>query len=230
MRQRSGPACVLALALACCSPGDPRTAPAAAPPPVEMEVQPVASAAAPSSTPEGPAPAPAAPSSSTPVAATGQYLSWKVPDAWPRGDITAQMKIVVYLVPRVAPDGADAVVQQWGEASAYPAAADEQIEDWKKQFGGRPKAIERAEKELGGRRVTFVSLRGRHSASAIPGVRDGVEKDGQAVLGAIVEVPHRTRSAYFAMKAAVFEIAGPEKTVLSARAELEKVVATISLE
>jgi hypothetical protein len=137
-------------------------------------------------------------------------ITWKVPSRWKEMPNTSSMRIATYRVPRAAGDNADAdvsVMQAGG-------SVDSNVERWVGQFGPEAKAKSKtSKKKIGNFDVTVVEAEGTYG-----GGMGGKAEENAGLLGAIVETPDMPH---------FFKITGPKKTVQSARAELDELLASI---
>jgi hypothetical protein len=137
-------------------------------------------------------------------------ITWKVPSRWKEMPNTSSMRMATYRVPRAAGDNADAdvsVMQAGG-------SVDSNVERWVGQFGPEAKAKSKtSKKKIGNFDVTVVEAEGTYG-----GGMGGKAEENAGLLGAIVETPDMPH---------FFKITGPKKTVQSARAELDELLASI---
>ncbi len=141
-------------------------------------------------------------------------VAFDAPAAWPKAENASPMRKATYRIPRVAPDGED------GELSVTQAggSVDQNVARWAGQFAVKAADVKREVKRAGELRVTVVEMHGAYTGMAMPGASgDGAKgpKPGFALLGAIVETSPPT----------FFKLTGPEKTVMAARPEFDKLVA-----
>ncbi len=154
----------------------------------------------------GAAPPPAA-------AAPETTLAWKVPARWQTAANPSSMRIATYHVPHAPGDEADADVSVTQAGGTVEANADR----WIGQFGpDAKKNAKQTTKTIAGFEVTIVEVEGAYNG----GMSEAKAPAGKAaLLGAIVATPGMPH---------FFKITGPAKTVSSARAELEALLASIS--
>ncbi len=158
--------------------------------------------------PNAPPPAMGAPGASASGRATS--LGWKVPARWQVMPNTSSMRIATYRVPRTSGDAADADVSVTQAGGAVAA----NVERWIGQFDAEgQKTAKQSTRKIGGFDVTVVEVAGTYSG----GMSGGAEK-GWALLGAIVATPDMPH---------FFKITGPAKTVESAKAELDTLLASL---
>jgi hypothetical protein len=133
-------------------------------------------------------------------------IAWDVPSAW-KSEPASGMRKATYKI-----DDAEMSVTQVG------GGVDANVERWASQFPESKSSLKRSEKKMGPLKVTVVELRGRFTGGGMPGMAPAEPKSGYALLGAIVEGPD---PPYF------FKLIGPEKTVDGARADFDKLVASV---
>jgi hypothetical protein len=137
-------------------------------------------------------------------------LKWTVPARWQQMPNTSSMRLATYRIPRAAGDNAD------GDVSVMQAGGGigPNVDRWIGQFGPDAKATSKTtKKKVNGLDVTIVEAEGTY------GGMGGKAEPNSGLLGAIVEtadMPH------------FFKITGPKKTVQSARAELDALLASMS--
>lgn len=162
----------------------------------------------------------ATPPGSMPPAASAPEttLVWKVPPRWQTAANPSSMRIATYHVPRAPGDDADAdvsVTQAGGTVEAN-------VDRWIGQFGPEAKKnAKQTTRKIAGFDVTIVEVEGAYNGGMSgTGMSDPKAPVGKAaLLGAIVATPGMPH---------FFKITGPSKTVLSARAELDALLASIS--
>jgi hypothetical protein len=130
-----------------------------------------------------------------------QYLSFDLPAGWKREQQIKTSPIVV------SGEGGPAHFKDWGGG----APAVEQVKRWSDSHPGEKKL---SETKVAGFPVTRLELR---------------RKDGSMLLGAVVDSKTYSRGAY-KQGTHVFELFGPEKTVLAARGDFDKMLESIRLE
>ena len=148
-----------------------------------------------------------------PAEAPETTLTWKVPTRWQTAANPSSMRIATYHVPHAPGDEADAdvsVTQAGGTVQAN-------IDRWIGQFGPEAKkTAKQTTRTIAGFEVTVVEVEGAYNG----GMSDSKAPAGKAaLLGAIVATPGMPH---------FFKITGPAKTVTSARAELDALLASIS--
>jgi len=153
-----------------------------------------------------------------PAAAPDTTLVWKVPARWQTAANPSSMRIATYHVPHAPGDEADAdvsVTQAGGTVEAN-------VDRWIGQFGPEAKKnAKQTTRTIAGFEVTIVEVEGAYNGGMAPaGMSDPKAPVGKAaLLGAIVATPGMPH---------FFKITGPAKTVFSARAELDALLASIS--
>lgn len=144
-------------------------------------------------------------------AAAPATITWKVPPRWKEIPNTSSMRIATYRVPHAAGEETDAdvsVMQAGGSVESN-------VERWIGQFGPEAKSKSKsAKKKIGQFEVTIVEAEGTYG-----GMGGGKAEENAALLGAIVETPDMPH---------FFKITGSKKTVQSARAELDALLASIA--
>ena len=139
-------------------------------------------------------------------------ITWKVPPRWKEMPNTSSMRLATYRVPRAAGDDADAdvsVMQAGGTVQSN-------VDRWIGQFGAEAKAKSKTtKKKIANFEVTIVEAEGTYGG----GMGGGKAEENAGLLGAIVETPDMPH---------FFKITGPKKTVQSARAELDSLLASIA--
>ena len=144
-------------------------------------------------------------------------LAWDVPSAWTTVPNKSAMRRATYKIP-AQPGDPDEVEMGVSRAGG---SIDANIDRWKEQMKGSPAGFpKREDVKVGSLKVTIVENRGAYSAgNMMPGgAPDPGPKSGWAMLAAIVEVG---QAPYF------FKVTGPEKSVVAARADFDKLVGSI---
>ena len=138
--------------------------------------------------------------------------TWALPASWREvvPDAGLMMKRAPeWALPRAKDDRADAML------SAYGVPENATVEEgWTNSFPDGP--LRFSEEAVLGQAVTIVEGKGSYSRGHATG---DAGKKGYALLGAVVKLnrPFRTMGAYTLCTKFVFEVIGPEKTVLAAR-------------
>lgn len=157
-----------------------------------------------------PKPAPAA-------AQAGEDLAWDAPPRFESAPNPNAMRKATYKIKRVEGDPEDAELS----VSRAGGSVEANITRWIGQFSERSGEPKRHELNVGGIKVTVVEIRGTFSGSGMPGMPAAAPKPNQAMLGAIAEMP--SGESWF------FKMTGPEKTVLAARDDFDKLVNSLRL-
>jgi hypothetical protein len=147
------------------------------------------------------------------AAAGPKEVVWDTPSAWLRADNPSPMRKATYKVAKAEgdPEDAELAVSQAG------GGVDANVERWSKQFEkGASDTTRREERKVGELKVTIVELTGTF-ASGMPGA-DTTPKTDWAMLGAIIETQPQTT---------FFKLTGPKKTVMAAKADFDKLVASL---
>ena len=126
-------------------------------------------------------------------------LRLSAPEKWVRKQPRSTMLVAEFALPKAEGDAQD------GRLTVMSAGGtiEENIDRWRKQFGGKPEKETKDEVELGGVTVTVVDFTGKYSDQAGP-FAPGVEREGYRMLGAIIPV----KGQLYFVKAY-----GPEKTM-----------------
>lgn len=172
-----------------------------------------------------PEPAPSAPALTPPASTPGPAaarppatpsgpsdVAYDAPAGWQKVDHPSPMRKATYKISRAEGDSEDAemsVTQAGGNVSMN-------VDRWVGQFQDRgPGSDKRTEKKVGDLEVTIVEVRGTFTGMAMPGAAPVPPKPSYALLGAIVKT---TPNSTF------FKLTGPEKTVMAAKADFDKLV------
>jgi len=163
----------------------------------------------PKSTTEAAAPAPGR--SAAPSAPAGPTdLAWDAPAAWQKSDNPSSMRKATYKIPKAPGDPEDAELS----VSQAGGTVEMNVKRWEAQFDEKRGETQRDPRTIGDLKVTVIEVHGKFTGSGMPGAPPGPAKPGYALLGAIVE----TRPPHF------FKLTGPEKTVLAAKPDFDKMV------
>jgi len=138
-------------------------------------------------------------------------LAWDPPAAWTVAANPSSMRRATYKITKAKGDAEDAEVS----VSQAGGALDANLDRWSHQFKDAPTPKTEA-RTVSGLRVTIVEIKGTWNGSGMPGAPAAGPKDHYMMLSAIVE----TETPFF------FKAVGPEKTVLAARADFDKMVAS----
>ncbi len=190
-----------ALPFACDKPSEP----APATPPARSAAAPAPDAKAPAPHPTSAAPAPAP--------RGHEALAWTKPDAWTEAPNPSPMRKATYKIAKAAGDSEDAECS----VSLAGGSPDANVQRWEGQFGGAKAKLDK--KTVNSVEVTIVELEGTFGAGPMMG-GSGEPKPDYAMLSAIAAVD--AGQAYF------FKVTGPKKTVLAARADFDKLVASFA--
>lgn len=147
------------------------------------------------------------------AAAGPKEVVWDTPSTWLRAENPSPMRKATYKVAKADgdPEDAELAISQAG------GGVDANVERWSKQFEkGASDTTRREERTVGELKVTIVELTGTF-ASGMPGA-DTSPKTDWAMLGAIVETQPQTT---------FFKLTGPKKTVMAAKADFDKLVASL---
>jgi hypothetical protein len=163
------------------------------------------------------APASTSASSASPSAATPRRpsdVAWDAPPSFVKADNPSPMRKATYHVKAAPGDAEDAELS----VSQAGGTVDMNIKRWAGQFEQKPGAGPKSEPRLvGDFKVTVVEMHGTWSGSGMPGTPAGPPKPGYALLGAIVDTSTPT----------FFKLTGPEKTVMAAKADFDKLVQSL---
>jgi hypothetical protein len=173
----------------------------------------------PSSTrgPASSAPGPASPMNTAPARATPPSgpagpaeVGYDAPGAWTRAPKPGPMRKATFYVPRVPGDPEE------GEMSVSQAggSVDQNIARWALQLDRKLGDVKRTPRIVNGVAVTVVEIHGDYLGMSMPGAPPPVKKPGFALLGAIAETSPPT----------FFKLLGPEKTVVAAQRDFDKLV------
>ncbi|MBS2013670.1 MAG: hypothetical protein JST00_12320 [Deltaproteobacteria bacterium] len=160
------------------------------------------------SLPPGHAPIDGVPDMAMAPAQEAASISWTAPARWKQMPNTSSMRLATYKIP--GPDGdAEVSVSQAGGSIEANATR------WIGQFDAEAqRTAKKTTKKVAGFEVTIVEVQGNYSGGM--GGAGGGPHVG--LLGAIVATPGMPH---------FFKITGPEKTVASARAELDALLASL---
>lgn len=140
-------------------------------------------------------------------------VAYEAPAAWTKAGNPSPMRKATFHVPRAAGDPED------GELSVSQAGGsiDQNVQRWAGQFGRQLGDVKRADRSAAGLRVTVVQILGPYTGMAMPGGAATGAKPGYALLGAIVETSPPT----------FFKLIGPERTVMAAQPDFDKLIASL---
>jgi hypothetical protein len=140
-------------------------------------------------------------------------VTWDPPASWTKADKPGPMRKATYTVPRAPGDAED------GELSVSQAGGtvDQNVARWAGQLERRPEDAKRISRTVNGLRVTVVEIHGDYAGMTMPGAPASTKKPGWALLGAIVETSPPT----------FFKLTGPDKTLMLARPDFDKLVESL---
>jgi len=162
---------------------------------------------------EEPSPVSSADPSAPKSALQPAEVAYQTPPAWSKAENPSPLRKATFHVPRAAGDAED------GELSVSQAGGsiDQNLQRWAGQLGHRLEDVKREHKSPSGLRVTVVQIHGPYKGMAMPGAPAQETKPAYALLGAIVETAPPT----------FFKLTGPERTVMAARPDFDKLVASL---
>jgi hypothetical protein len=140
-------------------------------------------------------------------------VAYEAPPAWSKAENPSPLRKATFRIPRAAGDAED------GELSVSQAGGsiDQNLERWAGQLGHRLRDVKRDHRSPSGLRVTVVQIHGPYKGMAMPGGPAPETKPAYALLGAIVETAPPT----------FFKLTGPERTVMAALPDFDKLVASL---
>lgn len=148
-----------------------------------------------------------------PASGAPKEVVWDTPSGWIRAENPSPMRKATYKITKADGDSEDAELS----VSQAGGGVDANVERWSKQFEkGASDTTRREERKVGDLSVTVVELTGTF-ASGMPG-QDTSAKTDWAMLGAIIETQPQTT---------FFKLTGPKKTVMAAKADFDKLVASL---
>lgn len=114
------------------------------------------------------------------------------PAGWTAVPVTSSMRTAQFKLPAKGDQGAELVVTYFGPNGA--GSLEDNINRWLGQFsqpdGKMSRDAAKIEKlKVAGQEATIVAVSGRYVSQAMPGGAGPVDKQGQALLGAIVPGP-----------------------------------------
>jgi hypothetical protein len=150
-------------------------------------------------------------------------LTYTAPPAWHTRPPASSMRVAEFVVPKVAGDAEDAELIVYYFGASGGGSADANVDRWigqMEQKDGSPSKAKakRAERTVNGLKVTTVDVSGTYTAEMRPGATEHYNKPGYRLCAAVVETP---QGAYY------IKMTGPEKTVGSAQADYEKLLASL---
>jgi hypothetical protein len=151
----------------------------------------------------------------SPSASAPGEVVWEAPAPWTKVDNPSPMRKATYRVPRAPGDAED------GELTVSQAggSVDQNLRRWAGQLGKTIDDAKREQKKVAGLDVTIVELHGEYAGMAMPGTPPPSKKPGFALLGAIIATSPPT----------FFKLTGPDKTVLAARADFDRLIDSLKV-
>ena len=138
-------------------------------------------------------------------------LHWTAPARWVVAPKTSSMRLATYKVPRAPRDPEDAEVS----GTQVGGSLEANIDRWMGQFDAAARnGVKRTQRTVHGLSVVIVEIHGTYSSGMDP----SADRAHWALLAAIIETPGMPH---------FFKITGPEKTVTSARSELDEMLGTL---
>jgi hypothetical protein len=150
-------------------------------------------------------------------------LTYTAPPAWHTRPPASSMRVAEFVVPRVQGDAEDAELIIYYFGAGGGGGAEANIDRWIAQVqqpdGSASKAkATRAERTIGGLKVTTVDVSGTYTAEMRPGATEHYNKPGYRVCAAVIDTP---QGAYY------IKMTGPAKTVGAAQADYEKFLSSL---
>jgi hypothetical protein len=151
----------------------------------------------------------------------GPY-SLVVPKDWTAKPVTSSMRAADLMLPGKPGADAELIVYYFGPQGA--GSVDDNLDRWLGQFtqadGKKSRDVAKIEKtKLAGQDATIVSVAGHFEAEAMPGA-DAVDKQGQALLAAIIDSPS---GPYY------FKLVGAKATVDAQAAAFRAMLTSLKL-
>jgi hypothetical protein len=141
-------------------------------------------------------------------------VAYDAPASWEKAENPSPMRKATYKIKRADGDPEDAELS----VSQAGGTVEANIARWTGQFEkSKGDATKRSDKQIGELKVSLVEIHGTFAGGGMPGAAPAAPKPGWAMLGAIVETSTPT----------FFKLTGPEKTVVAARADFEKMLDTL---
>jgi hypothetical protein len=146
-------------------------------------------------------------------------LKYDAPPTWKKETPSSVMRVDQYRLPTAGGDKEDGELGIFNQSIGGGVQAN--IDRWRSQFAtseGKPipdEAFIQEKLEGGGMKVTFVDIAGRYSGAAMMG--GTADKEGQRLLGAIVETPD---GPWY------FKATGPAATMAAHRDDFRKFIQT----
>lgn len=149
----------------------------------------------------------------TAAAASDVPVAWEAPGAWEKLDLPNPMRKATYKVPRAAGDTEDAELT----VTLAGGDVDSNVARWSAQFEGAPPPS-REDRPMTGFKLTVVEIEGAFKGMTPPGGEAPKAKPNTKLLAAIADVGGAL---------VFFKMTGPTKTVTAARADFEKLLASL---
>jgi hypothetical protein len=132
------------------------------------------------------------------------------------------MRKETYRIPRAAGDAED------GELSVSHAGGslEQNLKRWAAQFDRRLEDVKRRTHRGPGVEVTVVEIHGAYTGMTMPGAAAPGTKAGYVLLGAVVEMTPRPADPSVS-PLTFFKLVGPEKTVMAAQHDFDRMVETL---
>jgi hypothetical protein len=137
-------------------------------------------------------------------------VAWDAPAGWTKAERTPPMRKASYTVPRAAGDAEDPELT----VSNAGGAVDQNVARWAIQLDRKLSEVKRTERTVNGLKVTMVEIHGDYTGMPTPASPKPTKKPGFALLGAIVDSSPLT----------FFKLIGPEKSVVAAQRDFDKLV------
>ncbi len=150
-------------------------------------------------------------------------FSLVAPKEWTVKPVTSSMRAAHFVLSDKAGEEAELIVYFFdaGGAGSIEANLDRWVGQFQQADGKPSKDVAKVEKlELAGQDATLVSVTGRYVAAAMPGGSEMVDKQGQAMLAAIVASPS---GPYY------FKLVGAKATVTANTARFRAMLSSIKL-
>jgi len=151
------------------------------------------------------------------VETTVAGIEWSYPSRWTKGGVRA-MRVATYVVPQAEgdSDGGECAVFFFGAGQGGDVNSN--IERWGSQFEDAGQAV-KTTTQVNSMNVTRVEIAGTFLAPSGPMMESQGRKANYRLLGAIVEAPEGL---------VFFKFTGPQKTISTATAEFDAMIASIT--
>lgn len=151
------------------------------------------------------------------VGTTVAGIEWSYPSRWTKGGVRA-MRVATYVVPQAEgdSDGGECAVFFFGAGQGGDVNSN--IERWGSQFEDAGQAV-KTTTQVNSMNVTRVEIAGTFLAPSGPMMESQGRKANYRLLGAIVEAPEGL---------VFFKFTGPQKTISTATAEFDAMIASIT--